>query len=187
MRFEHILQIYWTKGFFLNGQLFYFSLTFNDLITEVESVGFRFRQLLVKRFEFTFFNKTQKFTAINAVQQTSVKSLIVPLNLILSQITSVNTTPSAVSRLRIIKLYLVKTYRGRCHAIGKPVSGQRTWSNAWNSFNHNKTLRNFISIMSKILQKSKVVEKINFKVTKKKYGIIKKKKDTVSKKKHLWF
>jgi len=114
------------KVFFLNGQLFYFSLTFNDLITEVESVGFRFRQLLVKRFEFTFFNKTQKFTAINAVQQTSVKSLIVPLNLILSQITSVNTTPSAVSRLRIIKLYLVKTYRGRCHAIGKPVSGQRT-------------------------------------------------------------
>jgi len=39
--------------------------------------------------------------------------------------------------------------------------------------------------MSKILQKSKVVEKINFKVTKKKYGMIKKKKDTVSKKKHL--
>ena len=53
-----------------------------------------------------------------------------PLNIIFSQINSVNNNILALKKLKIARMYLVKSYKGRCHAIGKPVNGQRTWSNA---------------------------------------------------------
>jgi ribosomal protein S13 len=31
-----------------------------------------------------------------------------------------------LKKLNIIRLYLIKSYRGKAHAIGKPVKGQRT-------------------------------------------------------------
>ena len=77
--------------------------------------------------------------------------------------------------MNIIRLYLIKSYRGRCHAFGKPSRGQRTWSNGWTAFKHNHTLRKFISETKIKLNKDKVVEKINYKLTKKKYGVNKKK------------
>lgn len=56
--------------------------------------------------------------------------LIAPLNIILSQVNSVNNKVDELKRLNIIRLFLIKSYRGRSHALGKPVRGQRTWSNA---------------------------------------------------------
>ena len=53
--------------------------------------------------------------------------------------------------------------------LGKPVRGQRTWSNSWNSYNLNKPLRNFISETKRNLSKVNKTEKINYKVVKKKY------------------
>ena len=57
-------------------------------------------------------------------------TLINPLNIIFSQINSVNNQIPELKKLNTLRLYLIKSYRGRCHAIGKPVNGQRTWSNA---------------------------------------------------------
>ena len=90
-------------------------------------------------------------------------------------------------RLNIIRLYLIKSYRGRCHALGKPTNGQRTWSNAWTAYNYNMTLRNFISYTKIQLRKSQKIEKVNYKVVKKKY-VSKKKKNKLTKKKNIvWF
>jgi len=113
-------------------------------------------------------------------------SLNKPINIIYSQINSVNNQRQDLHRLNIIRLYLIKSYRGRCHALGKPVRSQRTWSNAWNSYNVNSTLRLFISETKKNLAKTKKEEKINYKVVKKKYAS-KKKKKTLTKKKIIWF
>lgn len=49
-----------------------------------------------------------------------------PLNIIFSQISSVNNQVPEVIRLSVIREYLIRSYRGRCHALGKPVRGQRT-------------------------------------------------------------
>jgi len=58
------------------------------------------------------------------------RELIGLLNNYYSQVTSVNNVTVDLLRLNIIRLYLIKSYRGYCHSLGKPVRGQRTWSNA---------------------------------------------------------
>lgn len=83
-------------------------------------------------------------------------------------------------------MYLIKSYRGRCHALGKPVKSQRTWSNAWSSFKNNLVLRSFISYTKSNILKDKSTEKINYKFLKKRYVTKQKKVDKVEKKKSVW-
>jgi ribosomal protein S13 len=54
------------------------------------------------------------------------KEVLRSLNLILAQIGSVNKPVVEITRLNLIRLYLIKTYRGRGHSLGKPIRGQRT-------------------------------------------------------------
>ena len=186
LRYEHILQIYWTKGFFFGGKLFYFDQTINDLLSYLPGFGLKFLNLLKQRFELTFFQKN-KATLLIDHQLNNHKPITQPLNIIFSQINTVNNKLEELNRLNIIRLYLIKSYRGRSHAIGKPVRGQRTWSNAWNSYNLNKVLRNFISETKKQLQNNSKPDKINYKVVKKKYASKQKKKKEVKKRKLIWF
>ena len=187
MRFEHILQIYWTKGFFFGGQLFYFDQTLNELFSYTPGLGPGTKNVFKKRFELTYFFQNEFYEKLDFYQELKQKSILGPVNVLFSQINSVNNCLPDLHRLRIIRLYLIKTYRGRCHALGKPVRGQRTWSNAWNSFNRNKVLRNFIAETKRHLAKNKKEEKINYKMTKKKYGTKKKKQDVVKQKATIWF
>jgi hypothetical protein len=110
------------------------------------------------------------------------------MNIILSQMTSVNHQISEIHHFNLIRLYLIKSYRGKAQAMGKPSRGQRTWSNAWTAYNYNKVIRNFIVIIQRNLNKDKKVEKINYKVLKKK--LKKSTKPKVAKqpkKKNAWF
>lgn len=43
-----------------------------------------------------------------------------------------------------LRYYLISSYKGRCHALGKPSNGQRTWSNAWNSLKVQNPTRSFL-------------------------------------------
>lgn len=52
-------------------------------------------------------------------------------------------------KLNIIRLYLLKTYRGRCQAMGKPSRSQSNRSNGWNAYNYNKYVRSFIFTIKK--------------------------------------
>lgn len=168
MRFEHILQIYWTKGFFYGGKLFYVDQTFDDLFKQTPGLGSATKNKFKNRFELDFFVKYRKHELILDYQKSNKTPLNRPINIIFSQINSVNSQLSELNRLNIIRLYLIKSYRGRCHALGKPVRGQRTWSNAWNSYNTNTSLRTFISATRRALLQTKKDEKINYKVVKKK-------------------
>ena len=187
MRYEHILQIYWTKGFFFSGRLFYFDKSLSDLFLFLPGLGKKFYNLLISRFELTY-KSTDKQTHLIDYSENASRVLIAPLNIILSQVNSVNNKVDELKRLNIIRLFLIKSYRGRSHALGKPVRGQRTWSNAWNSFNVNSTLRRFISETSAQLRSQTKAEKINYKVVKKKYATksASKRKNKVVKK-VLWF
>jgi len=82
--------------------------------------------LFKKRFELSYFLKYKKKEFLNVYQHKSFKSLVRPINIIYSQINSVNYRIIHTHRLNIIRLYLIKSYRGRCHALGKPTNGQRT-------------------------------------------------------------
>jgi len=48
------------------------------------------------------------------------------INILLSQIVSVNNQINEIQKANLIRLYLTKTYRGRAQALGKPSRGQRT-------------------------------------------------------------
>jgi ribosomal protein S13 len=53
-------------------------------------------------------------------------SIIDSLNLTFSQVNSVNNSIEELKKFNILRLYLIKSHRGKCHALGKPVRGQRT-------------------------------------------------------------
>ena len=84
--------------------------------------------LLTQRFELTLLTP-QKTLLIPTYELQTAKIVTKPLNVLLSQIHTVNNVYTDLLRLRIMRQYLIKSYRGRCHAIGKPVKGQRTWAN----------------------------------------------------------
>ena len=184
MKFEHILQIYWTKGYFFGGKLFYFNQTFKELFENTPGLGTKTKRLFIRRFELGYASTQYKTVDLVDYQRTNHKPLDRPINILFSQLHTVNNQINELHKLAVIRLYLVKSYRGRCHALGKPVRGQRTWANGWNSYNTNKTLRSFISETKKLIKQSSKEEKINFKVVKKKYASKKKKKKTIRQKKN---
>jgi ribosomal protein S13 len=76
---------------------------------------------LVKRFElnFLFYNSEKTFTHISLDRRKII-------NMYLSQLSSINSNIFELIKYNLIRLYLIKTFRGRCHALGKPSRGQRT-------------------------------------------------------------
>ena len=132
-------------------------------------LGIASRKKILNRLEIPNTLNSSK-TNVTDLSKISNLTLTTPLNIIFSQINSVNNQVPDIKKLNILRLFLTKSYRGRCHALGKPVKGQRTWSNAWNSFNLNRTARSFVSETKRILKKDIKQEKINYKLTQKKYA-----------------
>ena len=139
MRFENILHIYWTKGIFVCTKLYYFDNSVLEIVKLTPGLGPKFTEAIKKRFEFNTLSFDSKHS-IDSYELTSKVSVKRPLNIIFSQVLSVNNNCSYLIRLRVIYQFLAKTYKGKCHAVGKPVYGQRTWSNAWTSYTKNNTL-----------------------------------------------
>ena len=186
MRFEHILQIYWTKGFFFGGKLFYTDKTWEEVFSNTEGIGNSTKNLILSRLEINHSIPIVSAEVLS-IEDTRKVDVVNTLNALFSQINSVNNSIDELRRLNIIRLYLIKSYKGKCHALGKPVRGQRTWSNAWNSYNVNKTLRVFISSTKRQIRQNLKEEKINYKMTKKKYATKSKKNKKLIVKKKVWF
>lgn len=174
MKFEHILQVYWSKGFFFAGKLFYTNkLTLQNLFThQLFGLNKNFKKLLIKRLELTTFayHYTNLFYFVNYLSK-SHKRVIKTINIIFSQVNNVNASLKELQKLNVIRKYLLRSYQGYCHLLGKPVRGQRTWSNSWNSFKCNNILRNFITKVqrSKSLLQNNSHLKIDYRSVKKKY------------------
>lgn len=158
MKFERILEIYWSKGLLINGLLTPFHSPLPTLLKKLPGYSNTTLQLLIKRFELYSLRNSQTFKS-TGFQQPILKSI----NIFFSNFTSVNNTPFELTKYNLIKLLLTKTSRGRAHALGKPSRGQRTWSNAWTSYNTNKTTRSFISTFQRLTPKTNVKETINYK------------------------
>ncbi len=182
MKFEQVLHIYWTKGFFFNGQLYPFDSSLNDLMVNLGGFG-RFAKLqIVKRFEFslTYLHENPSFIDFP-------KRFWQVLNLFFAQLTSINNDYFLMLKYNLVRLYLIKSFRGRAQALGKPSRGQRTWSNAWTAYKYNTTIRSFVSLTYQTLQKGKREEKVNFKLLKKKMKKVKHKVKIKKAKPNAWF
>lgn len=184
MKFEHILQIYWSKGILYNGHLQRFNTTFKYLFKESGGFSYAIKSLLIKRFELNPLRKNPALP-VNSLEEHFPSSL----NIFFSKFSSVNSRWRDLYYRHVIRLYLIKTTRGRSHALGKPCRGQRTWSNAWSAYNNNNTVRSFIGAYQKLTSANKKEEKINYKLIKKKSARAKK-KEAVSKARtfiNYWF
>jgi ribosomal protein S13 len=76
---------------------------------------------LIQRFELNFYKIYNKklFSELPLNQRKII-------NMYLSQIISINSNIFELIKFEMIRLYLIKTFRGRCFALGKPSRGQRT-------------------------------------------------------------
>jgi ribosomal protein S13 len=154
------MQIYWTKGLYYNGKLFKNDWTLKNLITELDGFGRCSFWIFIKKLEASHhrFDPT-----LVAYRNSSIKNKI--LNTELSFITNTVSNRNELWRYQLIRLYLIKTFRGRAQSLGKPSRGQRTWSNAWTAFNQNTLLRSFINEVNKHRKKrSDTVKKKNYKL-----------------------
>lgn len=184
MNFEQVLKVYWTKGLFYNGKLHTFDLTVRNLFSDTGSFNWALRNVLIDRFELHQLKKHTHFELTSFDH-----SVTQAMNIMFSQITNINDVQSNLIRSNFIRLYLIKSTRGRSHALGKPSRGQRTWSNAWNAFKLGNPTRDFISSFQKILQSERKEVKKDYKRLQKKSRIKQKSRGVARevKKVNFWF
>ena len=148
MKFEQLLHIYWSRSFLYGGKTQSFNITLGEFFITKPGLGGKVfnkaRVLFTKRFEPNNALKSGKrlLSALPLDQRRTI-------NVYLSKITSINNAVFELVRFNQIRLYLIKTFRGRCHALGKPSRGQRTWSNASTAYHCNHTVRAFIRQVKK--------------------------------------
>jgi ribosomal protein S13 len=139
MKFEHVLQIYWSKGFLMSGQLQSFHTSFHKLFIVPKGSSVSTKTMIISRFEqYTLVrHPTQPIYLLGTL-------FTLGLNTLFSQIANINASTTELVKQNCLRLYLIKTTRGRSHALGKPSRGQRTWSNAWTAYHSNTVIRLFI-------------------------------------------
>ena len=121
MKFEHVLKIYWTKGLLFNNTLEPFTTPIENLFKNTNMFGQAARNALIERFEIHSTVTNRNFTLGD-----EGVNMLNSVNTFFSQFSSVNGRLRELQRLVLIRLFLVKTFRGRSHALGKPSRGQRT-------------------------------------------------------------
>lgn len=183
MKFEQLIQIYWSRGFLYNGNIKPFDTTIKNLFFDLPGLSDASKNIFIRRFEFFYFNNNNKSFIILPSNQKKI------INIYFSQLNNINKEISELLRFNLIRLYLIKTRRGRSQALGKPSRGQRTWSNAWNAYRCNRILRAFISEVKKnnVIVKDPVI--LDYRNPKRKIKKVqpKIKMLIVKKKLNLWF
>lgn len=187
MKFEQLLRIYWSRGFLYGGKTQSFNVTLQEFFDDKPGLKNKSINFFIKRFELQFISLPKNKNDILLSKLPLDRRKII--NMYLSQIISINNNIFEIIKYNFLRLYLIKTFRGRCHALGKPSRGQRTWSNAQNAKKCNKTTKNFIQEVKKFNFVEKKKENLSKKFIKKK---IKKKAPKIKmiftkKKKNLWF
>lgn len=185
MKFEQLLQIYWSRGFFYGGKIRSVNVNFIEFFYDKKGLGKLAKKKFIKRFELNYFHRSPSLQfGMFSLNQRRI------FNMYLSQLTGVNNDIFELIKFNMIRLYLIRTFRGRCFALGKPSRGQRTRSNASNSYKCNRTIRFFIGQVKKINVIEKTTESLNQKWIKKKPKKSLKPKMRmfiIKKKKNLWF
>jgi len=184
MKFEYVLQIYWSKGILINAQLQPFNTKLSALFLSSKGFSWSTKLALISRFEL-YWVKRQPHQPLDVLD----RYLPLTLNIMFSQLTSVNATVTELTRYNLLRLYLIKTTRGRSHALGKPSRGQRTWSNAWTAYNNNSETRAFINAYQKLKKKTVREERIDYRLIKKKSSLVQKKEAVAVEKirVNMWF
>ena len=125
MKFEHVLAVYWANHFLFNGRINKLSISLKAFFGNIGGLRGSTKVAFLLRFEFI---KSFKYPKLPL--SFYPRAFLRGLNIVLSQISTVNNQVNEITKLSIARLYLIRSTRGKAHALGKPTRGQRTWSNA---------------------------------------------------------
>ena len=105
----------------MSGHLQAFSTSFHNLFTIPQGCSQSMKKQLIIRFE-------HYKLARNPYQSLNLLGHVVSLslNILFSNLANINTSVMELVKYSSIRLYLIKTTRGRSQALGKPSRGQRT-------------------------------------------------------------
>lgn len=184
MKFEQLIQIYWSRGFLIGGSTYPFNTTFSEFSDGKPGISFKFKIMFYKRFELNNFVNNKKKQI--GIPNSDIKKIY---NMFIAQNVNVNNEVFELIRYNVIRLFLIRTYRGRCAALGKPAHGQRTRSNASTSFKKNQTIKYFLQQVRKNNTIEKKPEILNKKLLRRKKKIKTPKIKLVFTKvrKNIWF
>lgn len=184
MKFEQLIQIYWSRGFLIGGSTYPFNTNFNEFSEGKPGISFKFKLMFYKRFELNNFinDKKKRIGAVNS----DMKKIY---NMFIAQNVNVNNEVFELIRYNLIRLFLIKTFKGRCAALSKPSRGQRTRSNASTSFKKSQIIKHFLQQIRKNNMIEKKPEILNRKLLRKKKKVKAPKIKLVFTKvrKNIWF
>lgn len=154
MKFEQLLQIYWSRGFLYGGKVTSYDMTFDLFFENAIGLADASKKKFIRRFECRAFalnklNETVKLEESADATIDETKNLSTPtvkssekkkdatfliysleqrkiFNMYLSELTNINNEITETIKYSMVRIYLIKTFRGRCYALGKPARGQRT-------------------------------------------------------------
>ena len=149
-----MLHIYWSNHFLFNSRISDFRVSPTQLFDQVGGLRRSTKQTFLHRFE------ALRFHYFSRLYWTLLpREVLRGLNVLLSQLSTVNNQTHELVRLTLIRLYLIKSRRGRFQALGKPIRGQRTWSNAWTAHYKTSPLRAYINTCLRKEGRTKEVKK----------------------------
>ena len=105
--------------------MFYTNKTFEGVFNNTPGLKVLSQKRILSRLEVPHSITTLSSTVDENIAKHK-SSIVSPLNILFSQINSVNNRVAELKRVNVLRLFLIKSYRGKCHALGKPVRGQRT-------------------------------------------------------------
>ena len=164
MKFEQFLLIYWSRYLVALGK----AGSFNVYPVDFLNKQYGFKGLIVKKYLYRF--ELYRYFFFNREIFLSNTSFFVryTLNIFLSRLFSINHNPYLFNKYSIIRKYMNRSRIGKSHGLGKPVRGQRTWSNANNAYLVNTLARKFVNDIKKTITVKAVPTKIDYKKIKKK-------------------
>lgn len=80
------------------------------------------------------------------------------INFYLLQLLPVYYKFKSLNNLYILRKWKIRTYEGRCHLKGKPVHGQRTWSNARTAKFDNTYVRDYLKELKRTSNSSRMTD-----------------------------
>jgi len=130
------------SGFYFNNKfIFYKYFTLKKVIQMFYGMS-KYRFLFYfKRLEFQLGNNRYKIEQKVSTKYTFFYKII---NFYILKILPLYFKLSSLRNLHIIRKWKIGSYEGLCHKKGKPVHGQRTWSNANTAKKNNLYLRSYI-------------------------------------------
>lgn len=139
--YKYIIQ----SGFYVNKKFYYYKhFTLKKIFSLFYGLSKYRLFFYLKRFEFQFCE-----TKFKIPNKSSGRFLLFfkIFNHYILKIFPIYFKLSSIKNLYIIRKWTIRCYEGICHKKGKPVHGQRTWSNASSAKNSNTYLRSYLKEM----------------------------------------